>query len=112
MPRFPIGLNGKYAIPRLSATQLRAVYTRNPCPEVRELLWEIYRLRLLLLRANQFLEATTGGCANSTGLIGDIFRAELQGEPCIVERKAWDAAFFGPRELRQSAYARNRSRRD
>ncbi|RWA55363.1 hypothetical protein AU476_07600 [Cupriavidus sp. UYMSc13B] len=92
--------------PKQTAAQLRAIYERNPCPEVRELLWEIHRLRLLLLRANQLQHAMSGGCANSTQLILEIFQRELAGEPCVAEREAWEREFFGP--PRVSEYTRRR----
>ncbi|WP_432263275.1 hypothetical protein [Cupriavidus sp. TMH.W2] len=106
MPNFPIGPDGKYQYPRLTATELRTIYERNPCAEVRELLWEIHRLRLLLLRANQLQAALDGGCANSTEFILDIFRRELAGEPCVAERREWERSFFGP--PRRSEYTRRR----
>ncbi|WP_155301346.1 hypothetical protein [Cupriavidus necator] len=104
MPDFPVGPDGRYQIPKLTAAQLRAFFFRRPCPEVRDLLWEIHRLRLLLLRANQLQEAMTGANAPTTQFILDIFRREIEGEPCIKERQAWDLEFFGPRRV--SEYTR------
>lgn len=60
------------------------------------MLWEIHRLRLLVLRANQLQVALDGGCAVSTEFILEIFRRELQGEPCVAERREWEKDFFGP----------------
>lgn len=54
------------------------------------------RLRLLVLRANQLQVALDGCCAVSTEFILDIFRRELQGEPCVAERREWEKEFFGP----------------
>lgn len=98
MPNFPIGENGRYQFPRHTKAQLRTIYERNPCPEVRELLWEIHRLRVLLLRADQLQKAMASHCARSTQLVLEIFRLELQGEPCVEESEAWQAKFFGPRQ--------------
>ncbi|MCM3609129.1 hypothetical protein M4D49_26965 [Cupriavidus pauculus] len=106
MPRFPIGPDGKYIVPRLTAAQLRAAYERNPCAEVRELLWEIHRLRLLVLRANQLLETMGRTNPPATQLVKDILLRELEGEPCIDERNAWAREFFGP--PRVSEYTRRR----
>lgn len=96
MPRFPIGPDGKYEYPRLTAAELRSVYERNPCPEVRQLLWEIHRLRLLVLRAHQLQDTMGRAQPPATQLIVDILRRELEGEPCIEERNAWARSFFGP----------------
>lgn len=41
MATFPVGADGKYENPRLTADHLREVYARNPSPEARALLWEI-----------------------------------------------------------------------
>ncbi|WP_043345134.1 hypothetical protein [Cupriavidus basilensis] len=106
----PIGPDGRYEYPRRTAAELRAIYARNPCPEVRELLWEIHRLRILLVRANQLQKAYDCGCHASHMQILDKFRAEIQGEPCIEEREAWEREFFGPPQ--QSVYTRNKNRRD
>ncbi|EHP44222.1 hypothetical protein OR16_04572 [Cupriavidus basilensis OR16] len=109
-PKFPVGPDGRYEYPKLSAGQLRAIYERNPCPEVRDLLWEIHRLRILLLCANQLQKAYDCGCHVSHMQILEKFRADICGEPCIEEREAWEREFFGP--LRQSVYTRNKNRRD
>lgn len=74
---FPIGPDGRYQYPKRSAAELRAIYERNPCPEVRDLLWEIHRLRVLLLRANQLQQAYDAGCHTSHMQILEIFRAEI-----------------------------------
>lgn len=110
MARFPVGADGKYEIPRLTADQLREVYARNPSPEARALLWEIHRLRLLVLRAHQLAESLGGGCAQSTNLVRDCLRRELEGEPCVAERQKWDAEFFG--EANSRRYARKLRRKD
>ncbi|UIF90835.1 hypothetical protein [Cupriavidus sp. UYPR2.512] len=110
MPKFPTGPDGRYQFPRLHSAQLRAIYERNPCAEVRELLWEIHRLHILLRRANQLQEASGAGCHTSYLQILETFRAELRGEPCIEERKAWDAEFFGPRRV--SEYTRRQKEKE
>lgn len=94
MPSFPLGADGRYILPRLTATRLRSLYLESPTPAVRELLWEIHRLRLLLLRADQ-LQRSMGVCGPETSFILEIFRRELAGEPCIDEQNRWTAAFFG-----------------
>lgn len=106
MPHFPVGSDGKYIFPRLTAPYLRSLYYREPSPVVRELLWEVHRLRLLVLRADQLQETIIGACPPATQLVLDILRKELAGEPCIEEKKDWALKFFGP--PKQSAYSRKR----
>ncbi|CAN7779276.1 hypothetical protein LJR296_007885 [Cupriavidus necator] len=110
MPRFPIGPDGKYEYPRLTASQLRAIYERNPSAEVRELLWEIHRLRLLVLRAHQLVETMGSTQPPATELVRDILHQELGGEPCIEERNAWARDFFGP--PRVSEYTRRQREKE
>jgi hypothetical protein len=109
-PSFPIGPDGRYQYPKRTAAELRAIYERNPCAEVRDLLWEIHRLQVLLLRANQLQQAYGGGCHTGYMQVLETFRAEIRGEPCIEEREAWEREFFGP--PMQSVYTRKRNRRD
>ena len=95
MPKLPIGPDGKYRYPRLSREQLRAIYERNPCAEVRELLWEIHRLRNLVLRACQLQRTIGGGCYTSTRQIAERLGKELESEPCVEEHAAWTAGVLG-----------------
>lgn len=104
--KFSVGSDGRYRYPKHTADQLRAIYQRNPCPEVRELLWEIHRLRLLLLRAHQLQKVYGGGCHTSFVQVLETFREEIRGEPCVEEREAWERQFFGP--PRRSVYASKR----
>lgn len=98
MPSFPVGPNGRYTLPRRSREELRAYYYQHPCREVRELLWEVHRLRLLVLRANQLADSMGAGCANSTDLILRCLRQELEGEPVVQEHRAFtDELFDKPR---------------
>jgi hypothetical protein len=41
----------------LTGEQLRVIYETNPTPAVKRLLWEIHRLRAVVLRADDFLRA-------------------------------------------------------
>jgi hypothetical protein len=45
----------KSKFPPLTSDQLRAIYEANPLPVVRRLLWEIFRLRVVVNHANSFL---------------------------------------------------------
>lgn len=101
MPQFPIGADGKYVLPRLTAQYLRSLYFREPTPIVRELLWEVHRLRLLVLRADQ-LQRGMGVCGPEISFILEVFRREIADEPCIEEHDQWTAAFFG--NSKQGAY--------
>ncbi len=111
MPHFPIGPDGKYVLPRLTAPYLRALYQREPSPIVRELLWEVHRLRLLVLRANQLQQEMTGAYPPATQLMLEILRREYAGEPCIEERQEWADGFFGhvPNRAAMRESARSRS---
>ena len=53
-------------------------------PDVVALLWEVHRLRAIVLRADQ-LQKTLGEMGGSQGLLLDALRSELEGEPCISE---------------------------
>lgn len=58
---------------------------RNPdLADVRVLLWEIKRLRGLVLRADQ-LTKVLGNMGRAQGMILDGLRAELEGEPCVAQ---------------------------
>lgn len=110
MPRFPIGPDGKYVFPRLTRQQLRAIYERNPCPEVKELLWEIHRLQILLQRADQLQRMLGDSLAHPTALVLERFRQELAGEPCVEEREEWKRDLFGKPD--GAPYTRQKTRRD
>ncbi len=100
MKRVPFPIDpesGKYRIPKLTAEDLREIYRANRCPEVRALLWEIHRLRQLVVRANSLQQSIGAGCYNSTLFIRDCLRRDLEGEPCIAEHKALvSMALYGP----------------
>jgi ADP-dependent phosphofructokinase/glucokinase len=57
---------------------------RNKSPKVRELLWEIHRLRAIVLRADQ-LQRSLGQMGGGVGIVLGALREELKGEPCIAE---------------------------
>ena len=44
-----------HRFPSLTREQLRAIWERNPLPVVRRLLWEVYRLRVVVLRTSGFV---------------------------------------------------------
>jgi hypothetical protein len=77
----------------LTRDQLRAIWQRAPSPAVRLLLWEIHRLRGLVLRANDFVRqamhrgAQTGMDSTSSALL-DGLRESLKDEPVVREDEA------------------------
>jgi hypothetical protein len=70
--------------PKLTRSDLHDIGQRNNSPEVVALLWEIHRLRALVLRADQ-LQRMLGEMGGAQGLLLDSLRAELEGEPCVAE---------------------------
>jgi hypothetical protein len=67
----------------MTAEQLREIGRRKDPADIVPLLWEIFRLRARLLRADQLQRGMGDGSMN---IILTVFRQELEGEPCIAER--------------------------
>jgi hypothetical protein len=71
--------------PKLTRQQLRIIQDRNPdSPEIRALLWEIARLRALIVRADQ-LQRSVGTLAGGPAIVLEALREELEEEPCLAE---------------------------
>lgn len=71
--------------PPLTKDQLREIQDRNlDAPDVRALLWEVARLRSLILRADQ-LQRSLGSLGGGPAIVLAAFRNELKDEPCIQE---------------------------
>lgn len=70
--------------PKLTRTNLRKLWLSNPTPEVQALLWEIHRLRAIVLRADQLVREL-GPLGGAVGMMRDGLAAELEGEPCVEE---------------------------
>ena len=70
----------------LPTDELRAIRERQPWnPDVIALLWEIKRLRSMLLRLHQ----VSGDLKRPASLMGEIYDdllASLAAEPCVIER--------------------------
>lgn len=86
----------------LTADQLRAIRERQPWnPDVMALLWEIKRLRSVLLRLHQ----VSGDLKRPASLMGEIYDDLMDGlakEPCVVERDQMTAELLEqPRKLRK-----------
>ncbi|MFY2645677.1 hypothetical protein [Achromobacter insuavis] len=86
----------------LSAEQLRAIRERQPWnPDVIALLWEVKRLRSVVLRLHQ----VSGDLKRPASLMGEIYddlMAGLAEEPCVIERDQMTAELLEePRKLRK-----------
>lgn len=86
----------------LSAEQLRAIRERQPWNlDVIDLLWEIKRMRSMLLRLHQ----VSGDLKRPASLMGQIYDDLLAGlavEPCVIERDQMTAELLEePRKLRK-----------
>ena len=69
----------------LSTDQLREIQERNrDSDDVRALLWEIKRLRAIVLYADQLQRMLTT-LPGPQGAILDTLRAKLKDEPCVKE---------------------------
>jgi hypothetical protein len=69
--------------PPMTAEQLRDIGLRRDPSDIIPLLWEIKRLRALVMRADQVVRQIRGG-----DYIVETFRAELVGEPVLLEMEA------------------------
>lgn len=71
--------------PPLTVETLQAIQERNHGSEdVRTLLWEIKRLRAMLLRADQLRDRfpKPGNCLDA---VWEEFQRDLAAEPCVTE---------------------------
>ena len=77
----------------LTRDQLRAIYEANPVPAVRRLLWEIHRLRAVVLRASDFarsIDRFKGDSKLDQGskMALTNLREALREEPVVKEDEA------------------------
>ncbi|MDH1520626.1 MULTISPECIES: hypothetical protein [Achromobacter] len=80
----------------LSHADLRIIRERQPWnPDVIALLWEVKRLRSILLRAYQ-LSGDFKRPAGITGELYDDFMRDLHHEPCVLERDDMKDALMEP----------------
>lgn len=68
----------------LTKVVLQEMQDRNPDPDVRALLWEVARLRSLLLYADQLQRMLTT-LPGPQGAILETLREKLKEEPCVKE---------------------------
>jgi hypothetical protein len=72
--------------PPLTKADLLAIQERSDSPDTRALLWEIRRLRALVLRTNDMVRLmdSRGGPA---GILLESMRMTLKDEPVVLEQK-------------------------
>jgi hypothetical protein len=71
--------------PPLSRPELQEIQARRrDDPDVMALLWEIKRMRAVLLFADQ-LQREMGVMSGPQGMVLDALRARLKDEPCVLE---------------------------
>ncbi|MNS80893.1 hypothetical protein D3C72_1145900 [compost metagenome] len=68
-------------LPALTEEELRDIGLRQRNPDVRDLLWEIARLRGTIQRAHYIAELLYGG----GGVMAESWQRQLNEEACIVE---------------------------
>jgi hypothetical protein len=79
--------------PPLTTTELQAIQERNQrvpgdpvSDDLYAALWEIRRLRAIVLRAGQLQRALGVVTGGSAGMILEALRRELAAEPCVLEQ--------------------------
>lgn len=82
--------------PPLTFDELRAIRERSDSPDVRALLWEIRRLQVIVLRADQLARSMPNVPGTAEGMIANALRAELVGEPCVEAAAAGRAEMLYP----------------
>jgi len=99
-----MGEGGKRKMPPpLTSEELQAIQDwerTHPSPAVRRLLWEVFRLRTIALRADQFeaLAREIPGVRDgqTIGIIADALRRDLEQLPLIQEeRSRGDRILYG-----------------
>jgi hypothetical protein len=70
----------------LTKVQLHAIGVRKDAGDIPALLWEIKRLRAIVLRVDQ-LQRVLGSLGGGAGVLLAGLQRELQGEPCVVEQE-------------------------
>lgn len=68
-------------LPALTQEELRDIGLRNRSQDVKDLLWEIARLRETVQRAHYMAELLHG----DGGAMAQSWRQQLEAEPCIIE---------------------------
>ncbi|WP_422649026.1 hypothetical protein OJJOAM_000943 [Cupriavidus sp. H18C1] len=71
-------------LPALTAEELRDIWERNRVPDVRDLLWEIARLRQRVSSAHYFIALVEAGQPGAQ-LMAHTYLANFAAEPCVLE---------------------------
>jgi hypothetical protein len=84
------GIRPKY--PPLQLDELRAIQQRSRTADTRRLLWEIWRLRKLVARFGDFLDAMgrnrhANRFDSVSGQIFDELHSKVRAEPAVWERR-------------------------
>jgi len=76
--------SAKRTRPALTREDLKVIQARSAdSPDVRALLWEVARLRSLVLRTNDYFRQ---GSSSTALVLAEILQAELEVEPVINEQ--------------------------
>lgn len=72
--------------PPIPTAELHSIGVRQDARDITRLLWEIKRLRGMVLRSNQVIRTLpdTGGPG---GIVLECLRKELKTEPCILDEE-------------------------
>lgn len=71
--------------PPLGKDELRDIQDRNPdSPDVRALLWEVKRLRALVLRSHDYFRQTAS--SSTAIMLAEAMRRDLNAEPVVLEQ--------------------------
>ncbi|MEZ7780439.1 hypothetical protein O4A46_01370 [Cupriavidus gilardii] len=71
-------------LPALTAEELRDIWERNRLPDVRDLLWEIARLRQRVASAHYFIALVESGQPGAQ-MMAHTYLANFGAEPCVLE---------------------------
>lgn len=71
--------------PPLNKDALREIQDRNPdSADVRALLWEVKRLRAMILRSHDYFRQAPG--SSTAVMLADAMRRDLDAEPVVMEQ--------------------------
>lgn len=71
-------------LPAMTAEELRDIWERNRLPDVRDLLWEIARLRQRVASAHYFIALVEAGQPGAQ-MMAHTYLANFAAEPCVLE---------------------------
>lgn len=71
-------------LPALTSEELRDIWKGNRLPDVRDLLWEIARLRQRVASAHHFIALVEAGQPGAQ-MMAHTYLANFAAEPCVLE---------------------------